>query len=98
MVQASTHGDISVSMHGWAILFGHRKIVTLHQLPSPHLPPNGHHLHLSLCRTQESHVMPLVELPKCLRDMNGMLPYRDCPWWPDLMLALVIAPPVCGTG
>jgi hypothetical protein len=55
------HMGISVSMHGWAILFGLRTIITLHHLPSPHLPPNSHHLHLPLCHPQVSRIMPLPD-------------------------------------
>ncbi len=61
MVQASTHMGISASMHGWAFLFGHRTIIALHHLPSPLLPPDGHHLHLPLCNPQESQIMRLPD-------------------------------------
>jgi hypothetical protein len=61
MVQASMHMGISVSMHGWAFLFGHRKIIALHHLLSPHLPPNDHHLHLPLCHPQEFQIMLLPD-------------------------------------
>ncbi len=61
MVQASTHMGISVSMHGWAILLGHRTIVTLNHLPLPHLSPKVHHLHLPLCHPRESCIMLLPD-------------------------------------
>jgi hypothetical protein len=61
MVQASTHMGIFVSICGWAVLLGHRKIVTLHHLPLPHLPPNVNHFHLLLSHPQESWVTLLPD-------------------------------------
>jgi hypothetical protein len=61
MVQASAHMGMSVNMHGWAFLFGHRTIIALHHLPSPHLHPDGHHFHLPLRNPQESQIMLLPD-------------------------------------
>jgi hypothetical protein len=77
MVQASTHMGISVSMHGWAFLLGHKTIVALHHLPLPHLPPNVHHPHLPLCITL------LPDGKKSSRGLLGLLKGIGDPFFKD---------------